>query len=143
MNMELKELKETIQQKCTKTIFFPEGLPAFETQKEFVLIQNEEEAPFLWLQSKNNSKLAFITIDPFVIHKNYLPDIPEEDVKFLKITDQDDVLILSIVNIRNNQNLDITANILSPVIINWKERIGKQVILKNHQQYSVKYPIKP
>ncbi len=124
-----------------KSIFFAEGLPAFETHNHFLLIWNEEEAPFIWLQSQSSAQLAFITIDPFLINSDYLPDIPDEDVEALKIADQKDVFILSIVNIRNNPKLVVTANLLSPIVINWKEQLGKQVILNNHQLYSVRHPI--
>ena len=141
MNL-LKPLNYSSRSEITSAILFPEGLPAFEKQRHFVLISNEEEAPFLWLQSQSNQNLSFITIDPFLIHTNYRPDVSEEDIKYLKIDKQEDVAVISIVNIRNNNEMGVTANLLSPILINWKERLGKQVILQNHQKYSVRYPIK-
>jgi flagellar assembly factor FliW len=124
-----------------KNIHFPEGLPAFERVCDFLLIWNEEEAPFVWLQAAKHPDLSFITIDPFLIYPDYLPDIPEEDVQKLHIESEEDVFLLSIVNVRNNPDLQITANLLSPLVINWREQIGKQVILTNHQKYSVKFAI--
>ncbi|MBN4066674.1 flagellar assembly protein FliW [Simkania negevensis] len=126
----------------SKSIHFPEGIPAFEEIQEFVLISNEEEAPFIWLQAVKPETLAFITIDPFLIYDQYLPDISEEDVEQLKIKSVEDVLILSIVNMKNNKERGITANLVSPIVINWKERMGKQVILKNYNLYSVQHKIR-
>lgn len=132
----------TIDQKQPKkTIQFPEGLPAFENVKEFVIISNEEEAPFLWLQATSVPNLAFLTIDPFLIYENYRPDISEDDVEALKINKPEDCIVLSIVNLRHNKEGVVTANLVSPVVINWNEQVGKQVILRNHLDYSVKYPI--
>ena len=51
-----------------KIIAFPEGIPGFEEEKEFVIINNEdEENPFCWLQSVNNPDLAFVITTPFLI----------------------------------------------------------------------------
>lgn len=127
--------------KKSKELHFPQGLPAFETFKEFFIVSNEKEAPFLWLQSKKQASLAFVTIDPFLVLADYLPDISDDDVSLLKIENEEDVLILSIVNIANQSSQEITANLLSPVVINWKRQLGKQVILQNHQKYSVRTKI--
>jgi len=122
-------------------IYFPEGLPAFETVKDFVIIAHEEEAPFLWLQAQSIPSLAFVTIDPFLIYQDYRPDICDEDVNILNINNEDDAFLLSIVNIHHNPQHGITTNLVSPIVINWKQRLGKQVILQNHLLYTVKHRI--
>ena len=38
---------------------FPEGIPAFESVKEFVILRNPEEAPFMWLQATGEQVFAF------------------------------------------------------------------------------------
>ena len=124
--------------KTSKEIYFKLGLPAFESFKEFFIVSNEDEAPFLWLQSKQQASLAFVTIDPFLVLPDYLPDLSEEDVRFLEIEDEEDVLLLSIVNVAQPGMQQVSANLLSPVVINWKRQLGKQVIVQNHQRYSVK-----
>ena len=132
---------DKLQPKHKKNIFFPYGLPAFEKMTNFILIWNENEAPFLWLQSTQDSNLSFITVDPFLVTDNYIPEIAEEDVKLLNIKNEKDVFLLSIINIKNNHQLDITANLLSPIVINWQKQTAKQVILKNHNLYSIKHSI--
>lgn len=124
-----------------KKITFPEGLPAFEQVKDFVLIANEEEAPFLWLQAVSSPNLAFIVVDPFLVNPDYRPDICDDDVDFLKLTDPNDALVLAIVNIHNSNGDGITANLVGPIVVNTKERTGKQVILQNHLKYSVRHRI--
>lgn len=122
-------------------IHFPEGLPAFEGVKDFHILSNQEEAPFLWLQALDQPRLAFVTVDPFLVSPDYLPDISDEDVRQLGISHEDEAFLLSIVNIHNDPMEGITANLISPIVINWKKRIGKQVILQNHLQYSVRHRI--
>ena len=124
-----------------KKIHFLEGVPAFEKIKEFSIVSNEEEAPFIWLRASCSSQLAFIMIDPFLIFSEYRPEISDEDVKLLEIESEEDVFIFSIVNICGDGSKKITTNLVSPVIINWKKQLGKQVILKNHLKYSVQYRI--
>lgn len=125
----------------SKSVTFPDGLPAFEAVKEFVLISNEGEAPFMWLQAVSQVNLAFIVIDPFLIYPGYRPDVCDEDVESLKLKSPNDVLLLSIVNIKNQDGHGITCNLVGPIVVNTKERLGKQVILKNHLDYSVRFRI--
>jgi flagellar assembly factor FliW len=123
----------------SKQLHFPDGLPAFENVKDFVLIAQEDEAPFMWLQALNVENLAFIVADPFVLHPDYQPDILEEDCRALGIEEPDDAYVLSIVNIRGQGENGITANLVGPIVINWKKQVAKQVIIENHLNYSVKY----
>ena len=52
----------------------PEGLLGFEEYTKYALYESEFE-PFLWLQSIENQKLAFLIIDPFLICSDYETDI--------------------------------------------------------------------
>ncbi len=124
-----------------KTIHFPDGLPAFESVKDFVLIANEEEHPFLWLQAVNTPNLAFVTIDPFLICPEYQPDLCDDDVSFLELDSPGDALVLSIVNIHQAEGQEITANLVGPLVVNVAKQVGKQVIIQNHLKYSVKFPV--
>jgi flagellar assembly factor FliW len=140
-SLEPNAVKEGLILQTNKSILFPEGLPAFEEVREFVLISNEEEQPFLWLQAADSPNLAFIAVDPFLINPDYKPDICDDDVNYLHLSNPREAMVLSIVNIHNSDENGITANLVGPIIINVNQRIGKQVILQNHLNYSVRYPI--
>lgn len=135
----LEEDKKLLQH--SKSITFPDGVPAFESVREFVLIANEDEAPFLWLQAVTQPNLAFVVIDPFLICPDYTPDVCDDDIETLNLQDANDAYVLSIVNIKNSDGNGVTANLVGPIVINLKERIAKQVILKNHLEYSVRFRI--
>lgn len=51
---------------ATDIIHFPEGLPAFEAEKKFILIPLDEESPFFYLQSTQTPDVCLLTADPFV-----------------------------------------------------------------------------
>jgi flagellar assembly factor FliW len=48
-----------------RIIKFPEGIPAFENEKQFVIIPMEENGPFYYLQSVTNPDLCLIMAQPF------------------------------------------------------------------------------
>lgn len=121
-----------------KIIYFPEGIPAFEEEKEFVIILNDDkENPFHWLQSVKNPKLSFIILNPFEIFNDYDILLPETAINKLKIENQEDVAIYTIVVIPEDIT-KMTTNLLGPIVINTKEKLGKQVILDDNR-YTTKH----
>jgi flagellar assembly factor FliW len=134
-------IKENPGFEKAEMLHFPKGVPAFENLMFFELVAHEEELPFLWLQAERDKNLAFLMIDPFLIHPRYTPDIPDEDIAFLNIEDPKDIVLLTIVNMRNNEEKIITANLVSPILINWTDKSAKQVILRNYAEYSTRYRI--
>lgn len=112
-------------------IYFPEGIPGFETSKKYVLIGNDgEETVFFWLQSVDMPDLCFVVTDPFMVYDGYGVDVDDDDVALLKITDANKVLSLAIVIIPEDIN-EIRVNLKAPILINVDKKLGKQVIQKN------------
>lgn len=121
-------------------ITFPEGIPGFEEYKRFIVINNpDEENPFDWLQSVENEDLAFVIINPFFVFPDYDITIPESAIEKLKIKDETDVFVYTIVVVPENLE-DMTTNLSGPIIINGKEKLGKQVILEDNR-YTTKHHI--
>ena len=118
-------------------IEFPQAVPGFPAEKEFVLFPIGEDSPFIVLQSVNNSDLAFITIEPGNYLKGYEFEISDELANKLKIESNEDLLVISIATIKDEIE-NMTINLAAPVIINLKENLGKQVIL-DKEDYPVKY----
>lgn len=123
-------------------IKFPEGLPGFQEEKEFIIINSlEEDDPFQWMQSVKNSRLSFIVINPFLLVLDYDFKLSESTVEKLKIKDEKDVAVFSIVVIPEDIK-KMTINLAGPIIINAKERLGKQIVLDD-DRYSTKYYLFP
>ena len=117
----------------------PTGLLGFEQIKDYVLTTNPDEEPFAWLHVDGNSSLAFVVIDPFIVLPAYHPDIPKVDVDFLKLAEAKDALLVCIVTI--NDGAQATVNLKGPIVINRHTHTGKQVIIANAADYSLKHPL--
>ena len=95
----------------------------------------------MWLQEQEKGGLAFIVLEPIGFIPDYTVEIPDAEVSFLGIKSPDDVLILNIVTINKDVPQKITANLVGPLIVNRKTRLGKQVIINNYERYSAKYEL--
>lgn len=115
------------------------GILGFEHLKRYVLLTQNENTPFLWLQSIDDGSIAFVVINPFIVTPEYDLMISDNDTRFLEIESPDDGVLLSIVTIRSNP-FKVTANLRAPLVINQKNRFGKQVIL-NESDYPVQYSL--
>ncbi len=136
---ELTEPEITARTPHKNIVRIPTGLLGFEQIKDYVLTTNPDEEPFAWLHVEDNTALAFVVIDPFVVLPEYQPDIPKMDVEFLQIKESKDALLLGIVTI--NENQPPTVNLKGPIVINRHTHTGKQVIIANAAEYSVKHPL--
>ncbi len=122
-------------------VSFPQGIFGFPDITTCELIYNPEELPFMWLQEQEKGGLAFIVLEPIGFIPDYTVEIPDAEVKLLGIESPEDVLILNIVTINKDVPPKITANLVGPIIVNRKTRIGKQVIINNYERYSAKYEL--
>jgi len=128
-----------IEYKEKEIINFEKGLPGFENEHHFILIQPEEEQPYAFLQSTQTKELSFIIANPFLFYINYEFDLDEQSKEELNIGSIEDVMVWSILSIPDDFK-KTTMNLKAPVIINAKNRKGKQVIL-NDNRYQIKYPL--
>lgn len=119
-------------------VTFPEGLLGFEKYTKFALIDSEYE-PFIWLQSTEESNLAFLMIDPFLICSDYEADIDDSALRNIDVDSAEDIIIMTLVTIPKDGSA-ITANFLGPVVINKKNRKCLQVIL-NDSRWTTKFDI--
>lgn len=113
-----------------QVIRFEEGLPGFEEEKEFVLLNNydtEEPVPFMWLQAAKNPDLALVVSIPFFLRPDYEVEIPETVVKSLEINSPEEVGVYTVVKIEDKVE-NMTFNLMSPIVINARNHKGTQVI---------------
>ncbi|HHW12620.1 MAG TPA: flagellar assembly protein FliW [Firmicutes bacterium] len=109
-------------------IHFPDGLPGFETEKEFVYLR-EEDAVFGCLQSCHHPETAFIVLSPFKVCPDYDFELDEEKREALAIEKLEEVLVLTIVTIPPGKPEEAMVNLYAPVVINTTVKKGMQVIL--------------
>ena len=120
-------------------IRLPFGLLGFEHVKQYTLLTNPEEEPFMWFQMLDNAKRAFLVVPPFRVVPDYQPDISDDEVDFLQLSDPSDAFLINIVTLRGKHHA--TVNLKGPIVINRRSLLGKQVILNNAARYSLSHPI--
>ncbi|WP_078543850.1 flagellar assembly protein FliW [Litchfieldia alkalitelluris] len=121
-----------------KDVFrFEHGIPGFLEEKQFVLLPFTDDSLFMILQSLNTEELGFVLTNPFNFFKDYDIELPEHVVEELEIESENDVVIYSILTVQDPFE-KTTCNLQAPVILNEKQRQGRQVILSN-TSYTTKH----
>ncbi|GAA0318800.1 flagellar assembly protein FliW [Bacillus carboniphilus] len=121
----------------SEVIHFPKGIPAFEEEQEFILLQLTDEKIYYILQSVKTPDLGFVVTDPFLFFKDYDFQLDESTVKALDLKSPTDVKILTIVSVRDPFS-NSTANLQAPIVINANKNRAKQVVL-NVENYHTKH----
>lgn len=130
---------ESLRVKTENVVRLPLGLLGFESVKEYVLLADPEEAPFLWLQVLENPNLAFVVVAPTAVCDLYEPEVSDEDAAFLNLQGPVDALVFNIVTLRDGGAG--TVNLKGPIILNRRTLVGKQIVPLNAAQYSLRHPL--
>ncbi|MFY9270831.1 MAG: flagellar assembly protein FliW [Candidatus Manganitrophaceae bacterium] len=123
-----------------KVIHFSEGIPGFPEAKRYALIENGKDHPFFWLQSLDDLELAFVVTDPLMFKPDYRPQIPQEILEELEIQSAESIAVMAILTIPQEDPLNITANLMAPLVVNTQTRKGKQVVMTD-SDYTHREPI--
>ena len=121
------------------TIRMPMGLLGFERIKEYLLVADPAEEPFLWLQAPHDANLAFLVIAPQPLLPAYKPEVSREDAAFLGLDSEADAALLSIVTVHGPNQA--TLNLKGPIVLNRRTLVAKQVIPANASEFSVQHPL--
>ena len=121
--------------KAEELYTFESGLPGFLEEKQFGLLPLDG-TPFYVLQSVETASVAFIVTNPFEVFPDYEVKLTDETLTALHIESEQDVLIFSILNIRDPFE-KTTINLQAPVILNNDKKKGKQFIM-NNSDYEVR-----
>jgi len=121
-------------------ITFPLGLPGFANERRYVLLNDHLQAPFYCLQSVDNPAVAFVVTDPATLVPDYRPKNGTNVLKDLQAQSLEDLQVLVTLSIPPGQPREMTANLMSPLLINLKQKLGKQVVIEK-PQYSHQYPV--
>jgi flagellar assembly factor FliW len=109
-------------------IQFDEGLIGFSDCKRFVLMENDEIAPFRRLQSTDRPDVGFFVINPSLIVANYHSMIPGREWESLELSAPAAGISL-VICIIGPSSTESTGNLQAPLIINYEKMAGKQIIL--------------
>jgi flagellar assembly factor FliW len=123
-----------------RIITFASGLPGFPDERRFALINDHLEPPFYCLHSVDNPSLAFVVTEPTALVPDYRPKNSAGIMRELGASGPEDLQALVTLTIPPGRPREITANMMSPLLINPEQRLGKQVVIEK-PHYSHQYPI--
>ncbi len=129
----------------TDVLELPEGLVGFNLYNRFTILKDPEQEPFLWLQSLDESDLAFVVVNPFLFFPGYEINVKRSDLASIGLEDIAGAEVLSIVTIPTNP-MDLTANLRGPLVVNVNGKVGKQFVLiddRYHTKHFLLHDIPP
>ena len=122
-------------------LFFPRGIPAFETNHSWILVGNDDSA-VKWLQSLDDGELALPVTSPDAIQPDYNARIPDNELTLIGGKSLTDLALLIVVSIPEAAPWNMTANLRAPIVINIKTRKAVQVIALN-EEYPIRHVVFP
>lgn len=134
-----KTLYEMLLIKPEDVVQTPVGFLGFESLRQFKLLANADEAPFVWLESLADSKQAFLVMPPSLLYPTYQPEIGPDDAKCLGLKSNADAMVVNIVTLRPGGRA--TVNLKGPIVINRKTLVAKQVVPVNALHYNLQHPL--
>jgi flagellar assembly factor FliW len=117
-------------------IEFPQGLPGFEDQRQFLLIQDNKHAPLVFLQSVAEGSLCFLCVPVQIIDPSYVAPASSA-LELVGLATAERLVRLSILTTNGDRT---TANLRAPVFISPNTRQGFQVI-DPEGHYSHEHPV--
>jgi flagellar assembly factor FliW len=124
----------------TNAITLPQGLIGFPHFRRAELLYLPEHLPFLWMKvSGPSGSVNFVVIEPGGLVPDYELDLFDADAASLGLAESKDAMVLNIVTLQPNSPLDATVNLVGPIVINRRTRVGRQVVLANNHHYSARY----
>ncbi|MBK8858642.1 MAG: flagellar assembly protein FliW [Opitutaceae bacterium] len=115
----------------------PQGLVGFKDYTRGELHYTPDQLPFLWLRLHGlGDPVHFIVIEPGGLVPDYELEIFDEDAASLELRDPGDALVLNIVNLRQQQPVEATVNLIGPIVVNRRTHVGRQLVIANYSRYS-------
>ena len=118
-------------------ITFTQPILGFQDHRRFVLLPGPGDSLVKWLQSTDAGDLAFIVMDPRVVVSDYRIELTAHDRSELAITRDDDIEVYTLVVVPKDPT-QVRTNLRAPILINRKQRLGKQAIL-DHSPYPIQF----
>ena len=122
-------------------ILLPRGIIGFAAYQRADLNYLPDHLPFLWMKLHGPDTLQFIVIEPGGIIPGYEPELFDEDAEGLDLRTPAEAMILNIVTLKNQSPVEATVNLIGPLVVNRRTRIGRQLVISNYSRYSAHHPL--
>jgi flagellar assembly factor FliW len=116
---------ETVEVPDDARLTFPDGLPGFEDQTAFALIEDARYAPFGWLQSLAEPAIRFLVMPAELALAGYQVELSEDELVSLGPLENGAPELLCILTVMDGLR-SMTANLRAPLAIDRRTRRGRQ-----------------
>lgn len=126
-----------------EVIEFPAGLPGFEEEHRFLLIETAESVPLKFLQSVTTPQLSFVCAPLPLVSPRYDMALPRHDCELLGLPGESRMHAASLdwlAILCFSRPDEPTANLLGPVVIRRDVGLGVQSI-REDARYSARHPL--
>lgn len=118
----------------------PDGLLGFDGIHRYALItKQDDDVTLMWFQAVDSNVPCFVVFNPDEIVNGYRPEVEASDLRALGCDHPGDLSYLVIAVVPEDIT-KTTVNLKSPIAINHREKIARQVILSN-KDYPIKFPL--
>ena len=125
-----------------KIITMERGMIGFPNLNHFALIFDEEkgqkQTSIMWLQSMDDTDIAFPVMDPQAVKEDYNPNVNEEIVAPIGELNEENTFVLVTVTVPKKIE-DFSVNLKAPIVVNMDNRKAVQLIVED--DYPVKYKV--
>jgi flagellar assembly factor FliW len=118
---------------------FTNGIPGFEENQHYIIVQPDPEMQFCYIQSIEESSLALLVCNPFLFYADYDFQLSEANQQELNIENESEVAVWSVVTV-DRINSEASLNLLAPIVVNIRGKRGKQIILHD-SNYEIKHKL--
>jgi len=128
----------------TDVVQFPCGLPGFENETQFLVMEPKDSAPLIFLQSIRQSGLCFLTLPVLTVDPRYHLSVTPDDLQLLGLDPERapeigaEIDCLTVIAVAESGAA--TANLLAPVVVNRAARRALQAI-RVDTVYSHQHPL--
>lgn len=120
---------------------FPLGLPGFAGLRRFGLAQwGGPDSPYSRLVALEQPETAFLVAPPEEFFEDYDVALDDEDATLLQLQDPADALVLVVITVGERAE-DATANLLGPLVVNTRTRLGAQVVQEARGELGTRVPL--
>jgi flagellar assembly factor FliW len=120
---------ETPEATDVPVIDFVAPMPGFPEDRHFVLVRVEDSGVLYALRSMESPGLRFLVVPPAPFFPDYAPEIDDETIAALGVTDPEDLLVLLVLNAVGDDASDVTANLMAPIVLDKSSRRAVQLVL--------------
>ena len=122
-------------------IELPQGLIGFTAYRRAELLYLPDHLPFLWMRLQGPDRLHFIVIEPGGIVPVYSPELFDEDALHLDLHAPTEAMILNVVTLKRRDPVEATVNLIGPIVVNRRTRVGRQLVISNYSRYDAHHAL--